>query len=113
MLHTIYLENILRFVGHTWMKKFKSLLRWISNFRGSNTMADFDPVLACKSSMANPASNPATFLHVFSVGFTYRFGSEILVQKCPVFAYVFWFAYLGLKTGVQDLSIQKGFPAVF
>ncbi len=91
-----------------------SLLRWIRIFEGSNTFADFDPVLACKSSAANPASNPAIFLHVFSVGFTYRFGCEILVQKCTVFAYVFWPAYLGLKTGVQDLSIKsqrvKSFP---
>ncbi len=66
-----------------------SLLRWISNFGGSNTLVDFDPVLALRSSTANLASNPARFLDVFSVSFTFGFGFGVLVQKCTVFEYVF------------------------
>ncbi len=69
-------------------------------------MADFDPVLALKSSTANLASNPARFLDVFSVSFTFGFGFGILVQKCTVFEYAFWLAYLGLKTGCRDLGIK-------
>ncbi len=84
-----------------------SLLRWISNFGGSNTLADFDPVLAPKSSTANPASNPAGFLDVFSASFTFGFGFGILVQKCTVFEHVFWLGYLGLKTGCRDLGIKS------
>ncbi len=85
----------------------KSLLRWISNFGGSNTLADFDPVLASKSSTANPASNPAGFLDVFSASFTFGFGFGILVQKCTVFEHVFWLGYLGLKTGCRDFGIKS------
>ncbi len=83
----------------------QSLLQWISNFGESNTLVDFDPILAHKCSMANAASNAATFLHAFSISFAFRFGFGILVQKCTVFEYVFWLVYLGLKTSVWDLSI--------
>ncbi|PBK85278.1 hypothetical protein ARMGADRAFT_1036564 [Armillaria gallica] len=60
-------------------------LNLILNFGGSNTLADFDPVLALRSSTANPASNPARFLDVFSVSFTFGFGFGVLVQKSYVF----------------------------
>ncbi len=90
----------------------QSLLQWISNFGESNTLVDFDPILAHKCSMANAASNAATFLHAFSISFAFGFGFGILVQKCTVFEYVFWLVYLGLKTSVWDLSIksQRGNP---
>ncbi len=44
-------------------------------------MADFDPVLAHKSSTVNLASNPATFFDVFSVSFTFRFGQGATNMK--------------------------------
>ncbi len=38
----------------------ESLLRWISNFGGSNTFADFDPVLARKSAKGVAGRQPGT-----------------------------------------------------
>ncbi len=78
-----------------------------SYFHGVKYFGRFDLVLAHKTSMANPAANPVTFVHVFSVGFIFRFMSEILVQKCTIFAFVFWLVYLGLKTGCQDLGLKS------
>ncbi len=45
---------------------------------GSNTWVDFDPQI-------KRGKSGLKLSHVFSVRFTTRFGSEILVQKCIVF----------------------------
>ncbi len=50
-----------------------------SYFRGVKYIGRFDLVLAHKMSTANPAANPATSVHIFSVGFIFGFMSETLV----------------------------------
>ncbi len=50
-----------------------------SYFHGVKYFGRFDLVLAHKMSMVNLAANPATFVHIFSVGFIFGFMSKILV----------------------------------
>ncbi len=63
-----------------------------SYFYGVKYFGRFDLVLAHKMSVANPAANPATFVHVFSVGF--------ISDLCPKYLYkkvLFLHLYFGLR----------------